>query len=106
MDMNLEEFEKATSDGTIFTVDFIKRTTGEMRKMNCRRGVKKGVTGEGRKFDPKAKNLLGVFDMQVVETSGEKGAFRFINLEGLMTLKFKGEKYDWDNETGCFVMTK
>jgi len=31
--------------GKFFSVEFVKRTTGEVRKMNCRTGVTKGVTG-------------------------------------------------------------
>ena len=32
-------------DQTIFSVTFIKRTTGELRKMVCRRAVKKYLAG-------------------------------------------------------------
>ena len=43
------------SNGKIFNVTFIKRTTGEVRKMNARLGVSKYVTGEGLKLFPMQK---------------------------------------------------
>ena len=75
------------SKGKVFGVTFIKRTTGEERKMNARLGVKKGVTGEGLKFDPKAYALIPVYEMP-------KQQFRMINLEGLTQLNLEGEKYE------------
>lgn len=90
--MNLEAFYQATATGQIFTVTFIKRTTGEERVMNCRRGVKKGVTGEGMAFDPKTKNLLCVFDLQA-------DAYRMVNLEQLVALRMSGKLYTWTRDT-------
>lgn len=71
---------------TIFSVEFIKRTTGDKRRMVCRLGVRSKVTGVGRRFNPDDHNLLGVYDMQ-------KRAYRFINLDGLQKLKIRGETY-------------
>lgn len=85
---SLELVNRAIGDGTIFRVEFIKRTTGELRTMVCRTGVKKGVKGTGLSFDPFAKGLMPVFDMQ-------KQEFRMINLESLISLKFKGKTYRW-----------
>lgn len=73
-------------DGKIFTVVFIKRTTGEKRVMNCRKGVKKGTTGEGLKFDPARKGLLPVFDMQ-------KNKFRMISLESIKQINVDKKKF-------------
>ena len=42
-----ELIEATRAQGTIFTVTFVKRTTGETRTMNARLGVKRGVTGVG-----------------------------------------------------------
>ncbi|RKY40186.1 MAG: hypothetical protein DRP85_09075 [Candidatus Makaraimicrobium thalassicum] len=75
-----------STNGTIFSVTFIKRTTGEERKMVCRTGVKKGVKGVGMSYDPKEKDLIVVFDMQ-------KRGFRMIPLENVKELKIKGHKY-------------
>jgi len=69
--------------GQIFSVVFIKRTTGEVRRMVCRRGVKKHASGGGRAYDPKAHQLLLVFDMQ-------KEAYRTIPLEGIREITTGG----------------
>lgn len=102
--LTLKEFIEATENGKVFTVEFVKRTNNELRKMNCRRGVTKGVKGVGLSYNPAEKNLLGVYDMQAIESGkDEKGAFRMINLESLKTLKLGGKAYDWNNESKEFV---
>lgn len=68
---------KAGEGGKIMTVKFVKRTTGEVRVMNCRLGVKVHLKGGVQAYDPKTKNLLTVFDMQ-------KGAYRNINLDQVL----------------------
>lgn len=102
--LTLGEFVEKTNNGLIFTVEFIKRTNGEKRLMNCRRNVQKGVKGVGLKFDPAEKGLLVVYDMQKLnEGTGEKGAFRMINLNDLLTLKMNGSSYNWDMVSQTFV---
>lgn len=64
--------------GKIFTVHFVKKN-GELRKMNCRTGVSKYVTGKGLSFDPSERGLLPVYDVQA------KG-YRMINLSALRGL--------------------
>ena len=63
-------------DCMIFTVTFVNRTTGETRVMNCRKGVVSHLTGGEKKYDPKDKGLVCVFDMQ-------KQAYRSIALESI-----------------------
>lgn len=89
--MNIHEFKSEVKNGKIFTVEFVKRTTGETRVMNCRLGVQKNLVGVGHKFNPSEKNLLCVFDMQ-------KESYRFISLENLISLKLNGKKYIWKDE--------
>ena len=76
------------SNGKIFAAVFTKKN-GEKRKMVCRQGVAKYVTGKGLKFKPEERNLIGVFDMH-------KKAYRFINVETLQSLKVKGKEYKVD----------
>jgi len=71
--------------GKIFSVNFIKKD-GSVRKMNCRRNVKKGVTGAGMAYDPKAYNLIPVFDMA-------NEGFRMINASTIQELKVEGKTY-------------
>lgn len=113
-EITLEQFLENTASGQRFTVDFVKRGDGTIRTMNCRRGVKKGVTGAGQPYDPAAKNLLTVYDMQKLDPSSshnkgkspeemEKGAFRNINLDALVGLRMGGKTYDWVHGKGKFI---
>ena len=74
------------SQGKIFGVSFIKRTNGELRIMSARRGVSKGVTGEGLKYDPESKQLLTVYDMN-------KQGHRMINTNDIMNVRISGDLY-------------
>jgi hypothetical protein len=81
-----------TVRGEIFRVDFIKRTTGEKRRMVCRTGVTKGVDNPGR-FDKRDRRagIVRVFDFQ-------KRAFRSVPLDKIQELKWRGKVLK--NETG------
>lgn len=113
-EMTLQQFIDHTADGRIFTVDFVKRGDGSIRTMSARRGVSKGVKGVGQSYDPKAHNLLTVYDMQKMDPKAphnqgksedemQKGAFRNINLEALVALRMGGKAYDWNHQKGVFV---
>lgn len=75
-----------SSGGRIFSVEFIKRTTGETRVMICRLGVRSHLKGGAKAYEPSARDLIGVFDMQ-------RNAYRSINVNGITRLKIDGE--DW-----------
>ncbi len=81
------------SKGKVFGVQFIKRSTGEVRNMSARTGVTKYVTGEGLKFSPSKKNLIAVFDMN-------KQGYRMINLEGLTSLRINGNVMEVEGKEG------
>ena len=74
------------SNGQFFTVRFIKKTDGEYREMNARLGVTVGVNGNGRNFEPKDYDLLGVYDMQ-------KHGHRMVNLRSVVGLSINGKDY-------------
>ena len=61
---------KEMKSGKIFTAEFIKKDKTK-RVINCRTKVSKYVKGVGLSFDPMAKNLLSVYDLQ-------KKEYRFI----------------------------
>ena len=69
--------------GHFFSVCFIKRTTGEVRKMTCRKDVSAYVTGTGLKYDRAEKRLIGVWSADVPE--GGAKAYRNIPMEGLIS---------------------
>ena len=70
------------TNGKFFTVKFIKKD-GTLRKMTCRTGVSKGVTGKGLAFEPKEKGL------KVVWSTDSEG-YRMINLAQVTEITFNG----------------
>lgn len=75
------------SKGKFFTVTFIKRTDGSTRVMNARLGVKVFLKGGELPFDPVAKRLLPVYDVQ-------KHDYRMINLDSIKQLKIDNITYN------------
>lgn len=49
--------------GKVFSVKFVKRSTGEVRQMRCRLNVNKGVKGVGPNYNPSEHNLIRVYVM-------------------------------------------
>lgn len=74
------------TDGRIFSVEFVKRTTGEPRIMQCRFGVRSYLKGGEQAYNPTEHRLLCVFDMA-------KKAYRSIPLETLRTIHVNGKYY-------------
>ena len=74
------------SKGKIFTTTYIKKDNSK-RVMNCRLEVKKGVTGEGLKYNPDEYNLIPVYDMQ-------SRGFRMVNVDTLVSLSIANETYE------------
>ena len=82
----LNNLHKLVADGKIFQVEFVKRTTGELRKMRCRLGVNKHLKGGKKAYSTKDKQLLTVFDMEA------KG-YRSIPVEGIRLLRVGGQSF-------------
>jgi hypothetical protein len=74
-----------STKGKFFTVTFVKKD-GTIRTMTARTGVRKGVTGQGLKFNPGERNLKVVW-------SCDAETFRMINLNTILGIKFKGKNY-------------
>lgn len=70
------------TNGKFFTVIFTKKD-GTTRKMTCRTGVKKGINGNGLKFEPKEKGLRVVW-------AADAESYRMINLDAVKEIKFNG----------------
>ena len=82
----VQKIHSAKSTGKIFTVHFYKRTTGELRVMNCRGRVLSGLSaipGGELKFDPESKGLITVFDMQ-------NEGYRMINADTIQQVTISG----------------
>lgn len=73
------------SNGKIFSIKFIKRTTGELREMVARTGVKAHLVENPSKpgTDFKSNELIAVFDMQAQ-------SYRSIPIEGIREIKMEG----------------
>lgn len=82
--MTIQEFVRFANDcNRIFSVEFTKRSTGELRLMNCRRKVLSHLTGGDAAYDAPSKNLMVVFDMN-------KNQYRSLPLEGIVRVKVDG----------------
>jgi hypothetical protein len=103
---------QARALNTIFSVVFVKKTTGEVREMQCRTGVRKGVTGAlpagQRRAEDDRCGVLTVFDVAKMRENRAEGmdddtaakrAFRRINVAGLQTVAMSGKRYTVDPET-------
>jgi len=75
------------SKGRFFSVEFIKRTNGQLRRMNCRLGVKGHLKGGSLKYNAKDRGLICVWDSR-------KKQYRMVNLETLVYLTMEGLKYE------------
>lgn len=86
------------SAGKIFSCEFLKRTTGEVRTIRGRYGptVQKGVKGIGLAFSPEEKNLIPVYLMAGDENRTNEATEnrRFIAVEGIQRLTIDGETFD------------
>jgi hypothetical protein len=92
MDTLLQALTKV-SPNRIFTVTFVKRTTGEVRVMNCRKasvsgsaGVRKGQKTGKPVYDFAEHDLLCVYDMKA-------NGYRSINLRDVRSAKIDGVNY-------------
>jgi hypothetical protein len=82
-----------SSEGRWFEADFIKRTDGTERHGTFRTGVKKYVKGVGLSYNPKAHDLLGVWEAGNKAGDKEADAYRMVNLRGVYRLKVDGVEY-------------
>lgn len=81
----------------IITVRFIKRTDGKLRTMRCIYYPKAANKATFR-FNPVAKGLITVWDV-------EKGAPRFINLDGVQEISAGGERLEPASERSDLPQT-
>ena len=80
---------EAKDSGRVFSVSFVKRTNGELRRMICRGRVRSKSAGTGadeRPYIPEDYNLTTVYDML-------KRGFRSIPLDSVVQIKVNGEVY-------------
>jgi len=77
-------------NGKLFTVRFVKRTTGEERTLNGRLGVKKHLKG-GESTTAHDQTLLTIYCPNEVDSrTGKKGCYRCISLDAVLEIKGNG----------------
>jgi hypothetical protein len=81
-------------NGTIYSVLFVKKD-GTERLMNSIRGTRRGVNGVGLAYDPAAKGLLPVYDLQVAKENPDtpEKAWRMVNLRTIKEVTCGGIKF-------------
>lgn len=83
--MNPETLIRSTQ-GRLFSVQFIKRSTGELRQMTARVGVTRYLSGGPRAYNPADYNLITVFEV----TPREPGGYKSIPLDAILSITFRG----------------
>jgi len=74
-----------SSKGRFFSITFIKKDKTE-RRMTARTGVKKGVNGQGMKYNPMDYGMKSVYDMAKLD-------WRMINFKTATRLKIGKKDY-------------
>lgn len=74
-----------SSKGRFFTITFVKKDNTE-RRMTARTGVKKGVNGQGMKYNPSDYGMKSVYDMSKLD-------WRMINFKTATRLKINKKDY-------------
>ena len=74
-----------SSKGKFFTISFIKKDKTE-RRMTARIGVKKGINGQGLKYNPLDYGMKPVYDMANLD-------WRMINFKTATKLKINKKDY-------------
>lgn len=98
--MSIVDRFKELVGNNIFTVKFIKKTTGEERVMNARLGVSKFVKGTMPEVTEKRKdtlyftNKVGCYEMKGTSTDVDAKNYKTISLDSLLSLKVKGKVYN------------
>jgi len=82
--------------GKFFRVIFTKRTTGELRTMDCRTGVSKFVKGKGKKYEPKDKDLICVWAPANWDPENGDAGYRSINLRTVCEIHFAQQVHTFE----------
>ena len=92
----------AEGENEAFGVTFIKKD-GSLRRMSCKLGVKREVTGKGMSWNPIQRGMLPVFDLNAPPSKNapldedgnpKRGAWRMINVNTMQSLTVDGVTYE------------
>ena len=92
--IEVRERLQSIKNGTIYSVTFVKKD-GSIRLMNSIKGTKKGVNGEGLKYDADAKGLIPVYDLQLARKGEpENKCWRMVNINTVQRIAIDREEFD------------
>ncbi len=77
------------TNGRVFSVTFIKRSTGEEKTIYARVGVKTRQKGKGLRYNTSDKKLIVVYDMK-------ERTYKSIPIEGIEAVCCRGKRYRVD----------
>ena len=79
--------------GTIYSVTFTKKD-GTQRLMNSIKGTRKGITGEGLKYDAEDRGLVPVYDLQLAKKGeAENKCWRMVNINTVQKIVVNHEEF-------------
>jgi len=82
----IPSFLRHPANAKHFVVEFVKRSTGEIRVMNATTQYAEHLKGGELKYDIVEKGLLPVWDL-------DNQGFRSIPLDAVILIKVKNQKY-------------
>lgn len=85
--MNRDDVLDMLKDGTIATVEFVKKD-GSLRTLNGRLNVKKHLKGGTKAFDDSKYDLITIYDLKAE-------GYRSFKVGNLKKLKVKGKEYNF-----------
>ena len=89
----VQETINSLKGGTIYSVTFVKKD-GSLRLMNSIKNTRKGITGEGLKYDAQDRGLIPVYDLQLAKKGeAENKCWRMVNINTVQKIVFNHEEY-------------
>ena len=78
-----------STNGRVFSVTFIKRSTGKDKTIRARLGVKTKINGKGMRYNTHNKRLIVVFDINL-------RTYKCIPIEAIEAVSCRGRRYRVD----------
>jgi hypothetical protein len=91
--VKVQETLNSLKGGTIYSVTFVKKD-GSVRLMNSIKNTRKGITGEGLKYDAQDRGLIPVYDLQLAKKGeAENKCWRMVNVATVQKIVVNHEEY-------------
>jgi hypothetical protein len=91
--IQVQETLNSLKGGTMYSVTFVKKD-GSIRLMNSIKNTKKGITGEGLKYDAQERGLIPVYDLQLARKGeAESKCWRMVNVATVQKIVVDHQEY-------------